>query len=116
MCLATLTDPPPGLRPVSSSPGADPPDPLLAILKELVQRLDHLREGRSNGVTTRVSPRRWVGGGFVYLEVALPGIGNQEIDINIHAGRAFVRMAGQGVRARSGRGGNHRMEAGRKPR
>ncbi len=92
MSLPTLIDRPAHLRRL---PSTDPRNPLLAALGELLGSLDQLREGSA---CIGRSVERWEGDGAVYLEVALPGIDGAEVNINVHEGRVFIRMEGQGIR------------------
>jgi hypothetical protein len=69
----------------------DDPQALLVALKELVERLEGAVAGGADSSTAEVE--RWEGEGYLYLEAALPGTEYLDIDVNIQAGRAFIRMA-----------------------
>ncbi|WP_165252839.1 hypothetical protein [Paludisphaera soli] len=60
------------------------------LLVELVQGLERMAE-QSQAIDAR-SPERWDGEGWAYLEVEVPGVTGLEIDINVHLGRAYIRV------------------------
>ena len=64
---------------------------LLLALRELQDRL----QGPGDGGPAPASEdlERWKSGDYFYLEAALPGAADAEIDVNIQGGRAFIRMA-----------------------
>jgi hypothetical protein len=63
---------------------------LVQALKELVERLGGACEGGSDSVAGQFE--QWEGGGYLYLETGLAGALHADIDVNIQAGRAFIRM------------------------
>jgi hypothetical protein len=64
---------------------------LVLALKELVERLSGASEGGLESLAGEFE--QFEGGGYLYLETALPGTLDSDIDVNIQAGRAFIRMA-----------------------
>jgi HSP20 family molecular chaperone IbpA len=64
---------------------------LVLVLKELLERLGGaFEEGVESGAG---EVEGWEGEGYFYLEASLPGTPVADIDVNIQAGRAFIRMA-----------------------
>ena len=57
---------------------------------ELVKCLGHIVDGPPG--TDKGSPECWDGGDYAYVEVDLPAITSLDIDIDVHRGRAYIRV------------------------
>ena len=64
---------------------------LLLVLKELVERLSGAN--KAGGAPRHDALERWEDEGYLYLEASLPTALEVDLDVNIQAGRAFLRMA-----------------------
>jgi hypothetical protein len=73
-----------------SAPPADAPRGVSELLVELVKYLGQIVDGPPG--TDEGSPEWWDGGDYAYVEVNLPPVTGLDIDINIHRGRAYIRM------------------------
>lgn len=72
--------------------GADDRSGLVAAIRQLVRHIERIRDGNPSA-RGGVGVRRWQGGGYVYVEAALKSDEADEIDVNVHDGRVFVRIA-----------------------
>jgi hypothetical protein len=70
---------------------ASAPRPLLDLLVELVLGLEQVQDD-PGVIDCGGPPQRWDGDGYTYFEVELPRMLASEIDINVHAGRVFIRL------------------------
>jgi len=103
MSLSKLADRNMGLESGCVSQDEEDAQFLLQALRELVARLTASVPGAGAGEpdieTGPAGPadleeiERWEGDEYFYLEAALPGSVDAEIDVNINGGRAFIRMA-----------------------
>ncbi len=66
--------------------------PLTQHFTDIVEELVQLRDGLRPVAHDDPSLEQWEDEQFIYLETALPGEPGLDIDISIHAGRAFVCM------------------------
>jgi hypothetical protein len=67
--------------------------PLPELLTHIVEELTRNRDGRRPVATVEVAPlERYEDKEFIYLEAGLDREPGPDIDICIHAGRAFIRM------------------------
>jgi len=89
MIESTLTHHQPALR---SSQADDSAGPVLAgLTRDLFDLLSRLRGRRAPGAPRR-GARVYRDQEFEYVEVAIPGLGEVEADICIHAGRVYLRV------------------------
>jgi len=75
-----------------SASSNEPRRSLQALFVELAHYLETLNNSPSITADGE-SLDRWDDEKFTYLEADLPGISESEIDINIHNGRVYIRVA-----------------------
>jgi hypothetical protein len=68
----------------------DAPRQVSELLVELVKCLGRIVDGPPG--TDEGSPEWWDGGDYAYVEVDIPSVTGLDIDINVHRGRAYIRM------------------------
>jgi hypothetical protein len=76
--------------PADVTPGQPVVDPLRALLNDLAR----LARGEPEATAVGAGPvAAWSDGGTVYVEVDLPEAAGVFLDISVHDGRVFIRLA-----------------------
>ncbi len=79
-------------RPRQAGTAAAGKPPVLSLLVELVRGLEKLG-ATADSAKDECESSQWNDDAFTYLEGDLPDDSSAEIDINIHDGRLYVRIA-----------------------
>ena len=81
-----------GIPSPATQDGADDWIDLVAAIRQVLQDIELIQDG---GILACGSAdvERWEGSGYIYLEADLDENADQNIDINVHNGRVFIRIA-----------------------
>ncbi len=72
--------------------GADDRIDLVAAIQQVLRAIELIRDGHLVA-SGRADLDLWEGDAYVYLEADLKDSADQDIDINVHDGRVFIRIA-----------------------